>query len=294
MADPIKGEFASPFAEQIAFFRRKLGNLVPTQRWDDMTGLIGDDVLEVMRDHPRICRYLHVPAQSGSDRMLKAMNRGYTVGEYLEFVDRARGFLDQPEIGRPLMLAGDIIAGFCGESEADHNATAELLRRVRYKNCFIFKYSPRPGTTAFDRMPDDVPEELKRRRVNELLALQQQISDEVSATQIGRTLEVFVQGVSAREQKAARRAEAARAGAVALTISARGGVDPPNKSPAAASVIEEGSDAVQLSGRTEGDLIVVFDLPFGAAIDELVGRIVSVRIESVRQLTLFGRAACDR
>src|SRR5690606_38598419 len=96
----------------------------------------GDDVLEVIRDHPRICRYLHVPAQSGSDRMLRAMNRGYTVAEYLDFIDRARAIVHQPELGRPLTIAGDIISGFCGETEEDHLATAELLRRVRYKNCF--------------------------------------------------------------------------------------------------------------------------------------------------------------
>ena len=103
----------------------------------------GDDVLEVMRDSPRICRYLHCPVQSGSDEVLKRMNRGYTVAEYLDFVDRARAILDEPEKGRPLTIAGDIIVGFCGETDEDYRKTVELLERVRFKNNFIFKYSPR-------------------------------------------------------------------------------------------------------------------------------------------------------
>src|SRR5690606_33995895 len=151
----------------------------------------GDDVLEVMRDCERICRYLHVPAQSGSNRILKMMNRGYTVEEYFEFLDRARSYLDQPEIGRPLTVAGDIIVGFPTETDEDFEATKDLLRRARYKNCFIFKYSPRPGTVAHDRIPDDVPDEVKRRRNNELLALQQQISAETSRAYVGRTVDVF-------------------------------------------------------------------------------------------------------
>jgi tRNA-2-methylthio-N6-dimethylallyladenosine synthase len=240
--------------------------------------------------------------------MLKAMNRGYTVGEYLEFIDRARARLDEPAKGRSLMIAGDIIAGFCGETEEDHQATADLLRRARYKNCFIFKYSPRPGTTAFDRLPDDVPEADKRRRVNELLALQQQISDEVSRTQVGSTLDVFVQGVSARQRKKEAAKDDARStrdgGApIALTISARAAhpndaTDGEQADACAthASHIEPTESAAsdgpqQLSGRTDGDLIVVFDAPAGRSAADLIGRIVPVRIESVRHLTLFGHMA---
>jgi tRNA-2-methylthio-N6-dimethylallyladenosine synthase len=108
--------------------------------------------------------------------MLKMMNRGYTVGEYDEFIDRCRQYLHQPEIGRPLMLSGDIIVGFPTETDADFEATVRLLERSRYKNCFIFKYSPRPGTVAFDKIPDDVPESVKRERNNRLLAVQAEIS----------------------------------------------------------------------------------------------------------------------
>lgn len=300
--DPFSGARTTTFADLL----RRIHDEVPQiQRLRFVTSYprdFGDDALEAMRDCPRICRYLHVPAQSGSDRMLQAMNRGYSVAEYLDFIDRARAILDTPE--RPLMLAGDIISGFCGETEDDHRATAELLRKVRYKNCFIFRYSPRPGTTAFDRMPDDVPEADKRRRVNELLALQQQISDEVSATQIGRTVEVFVQGASVRQQKLARRAEPAKSGgAVSLTISAR-----PSESAAVAEAPVDATDgdcsgacssvfdaaesaaggAVQLSGRTEGDLIVVFDCPQGVEPTSLTGQIVRVKISDVRHVTLFG------
>ncbi|HIB50916.1 MAG TPA: MiaB/RimO family radical SAM methylthiotransferase, partial [Phycisphaerales bacterium] len=100
----------------------------------------GDDILEVMRDCPRICNYLHVPAQSGSNRILKKMNRGYTVEEYLKFVERARLILPDVEI------AGDIIVGFCTETDEDFEATKLLLETVRFKNNFVFHYSPRPGT----------------------------------------------------------------------------------------------------------------------------------------------------
>ncbi|MBL0927531.1 MAG: MiaB/RimO family radical SAM methylthiotransferase [Phycisphaerales bacterium] len=207
--DPFAGERVTTFADLL----RRIHDEVPAiRRLRFVTSYprdFGDDVLEVIRDHPRICRYLHVPAQSGSDAVLKRMNRGYTVGEYLEFIDRARAHLHQPEIGRPLTLAGDIIVGFCGETEADFAATADLLRAVRYKNCFIFKYSPRPGTAAFDSLPDDVPEADKRRRCNELLAVQHAISDDISRSYVGATIDVFVEGVSARERKKSRPAAAA-------------------------------------------------------------------------------------
>ncbi len=287
--DPYAGERVTTFAGLLA---RIHGEAPGIRRLRFVTSYprdFGDDVLEVMRDSPRICRYLHVPAQSGSDRMLVAMNRGYTVGEYLEFVDRARVMLHQPEIGRPLTIAGDIIAGFCGETEEDHRATADLLRRVRYKNCFIFKYSPRPGTSAYGRLADDVPEGVKRRRVNELLAIQQGISDKVSREQIGVTAEVFVQGVSPRQRKRGRiAAELEKGERVALTVAGRdprgrGGVE------AAAPVEEEGG--VQLTGRTEGDLIVVFDVRDSQEARGLVGRIVPVRIEGANSLTLQGSLA---
>src|SRR5206468_2071978 len=104
-----------------------------------------DEALLAMRDCPRICRYLHVPAQSGSDRILKLMNRGYTAAEYTDFIARARAYM--PDVS----IASDFIVGFPTETDEDFAQTVELVRTCRFKNSFIFKYSPRPGTTAIDR-----------------------------------------------------------------------------------------------------------------------------------------------
>ena len=217
----------------------------------------GDDVLTVMAQSPRICRYLHAPAQSGSDRILKLMNRGYTVREYLEFVARARDIL--PDVS----IAGDMIVGFPTETEDDFQQTAELLRRVRFKNNFIFKYSPRPGTTAITRFADDVPNDVKRRRNSELLALQGQISATVHQAFIGRRVEVFVEQIS-RERSA---------------TSNPSGVE---------LAWEKRQTVVQLSGRTAGDLIVAFDAPPEIEPRDLIGRIVDVRVTSAGPLILFG------
>lgn len=317
--DAFAGDRTTTFADLL----RRIHDEVPAiQRLRFVTSYprdFGDDVLEVIRDHPRICRYLHVPAQTGSDRILQAMNRGYAVGEYLEFLDRARSFLHQPEINRPLTVAGDIIVGFPSETEEDHLATAALLRRARYKNCFIFKYSPRPGTVAFDRLADDVPEVVKRRRNNELLALQAEISDEISRQQIGKTLDVFVEGLSRKELKRRTAGVGAAStgghghgnGTVSLTIGGRssgncddgcgGGHAHDHGGSACAIDMEESaavmpaeSNVVQLSGRTEGDLIVFFDAPGtatggdAAAAEALVGRIVPIQIDSADHLSLHG------
>jgi tRNA-2-methylthio-N6-dimethylallyladenosine synthase len=246
----------------------------------------GADVLEVIRDSPRICRYLHCPAQSGSDAVLKRMNRGYTSAEFIEWADRARHYLDQPELGRPLTIAGDIIVGFCGETEDDFALTKDLLRRVRFKNNFIFKYSPRPGTVAFDRIPDDVPDPVKKRRCNELLALQGEISEQIGREQVGRTFDVFVQGVSSKQRKAAK---SGAPGAVALTIAGRDADHAPDDEQPTDHIaaVERDGGRVQLSGRTDGDLIVCFDAPANRT-RSLIGAIHPVRIANAKGLTLFG------
>jgi tRNA-2-methylthio-N6-dimethylallyladenosine synthase len=300
-ADPFRGSGVTTFADLLA----RIHDEVPAiQRLRFVTSYprdFGDDVLQVIRDHPRICRYLHVPAQSGSNSQLKAMNRGYTVEEYLEFLDRARSFLHQPEIGRPLAVAGDIIVGFPGETEEDFEATAKLLERARYKNCFIFKYSPRPGTVAYDKLPDDVPEAVKRRRNNELLALQTRISTEVGAEYVGMELDVFIEGLSRREEKRAARA-AAQPGGIALTIGGRplGSSEAVHETPTACAMPPLSEDeapaadaaprGVQLSARTDGDLIVHIDLPPEQAgkAETLVGRVARCRITDSRQLSLMG------
>ncbi len=214
----------------------------------------GDDVLQVMRDCSRICRYLHLPVQSGSDRMLKLMNRGYTISEYDELLSRVRETLSDA------MISSDLICGFCSETEADHEASAAMLERGRFKNCFIFKYSPRPGTAAYDRLADDVPEDVKRRRNNELLAVQSRISESIHQSHVGRVLPTFIESVS---QKALKR---------------RNDVD------ASIEIAwEKPREVTQLAGRTTGDLIVMLEGP-----EQWVGSIVDVRIERALPLTLFG------
>ena len=285
--DVFAGERVTTFADLLRRIYEEVPGIKRLRFVTSYPRDFGDDVLEVIRDSPRICRYLHVPAQSGSDAVLKRMNRGYTVGEYLEFVDRARAFLDEPEIGRPLMLSGDMIVGFCGETEADYEASVELLKKARYKNCFIFKYSPRPGTTAFDRIADDVPDVVKRRRNNALLAVQQEISAEISAAQVGKTVEIYVEGVSARERKKAEGSQRVKAGMAALTVGGKT-IDERAIEAVESENTFGGGVRVQLAGRTDTDLIVLFDTPAGLSAAGLIGRSVRVRIESANALTLFG------
>jgi len=284
--DVMGGANVTTFADLL----RRIHDEVPAiQRLRFVTSYprdFGDDVLEVIRDSPRICRYLHVPAQSGSDAQLKLMNRGYTVSEYLEFVDRCRHYLDEPEKGRPLMLSGDMIVGFTGETDADFAGSVELLKKARYKNCFIFKYSPRPGTTAFDRLPDDVPDAVKRRRNNELLAVQHEISAEISAEQVGKTLEIYVEGVSARERKKASGSQRVKSGMAALTVGGRS-----INERAIEAVEAEDAGPVQLSGRTDTDLIVLFDTPEGASPAGFIGTTQRLRVTNANVLTLFGELA---
>ena len=218
----------------------------------------GDDILQVMAESPRICRYLHVPAQSGSNRILKLMNRGYSVEQYLEFIDRARTVLPDVEI------AGDIIVGFPTETDVDFAMTRDLLERVRFKNNFIFKYSPRPSTIAIDRLADDVPDDVKRVRNNELLSLQAGISAEVHRRYIGRVVDVFVEKISEKESKHRSRVELRW--------------ESPGDLPGA-----------QLCGRTAGDLIVTFPSPPKTAADAFLGRIVQVEVVEAGSLILFGR-----
>ena len=305
LADAYAGERVTTFADLLKRIHDEVPAIKRLRFVTSYPRSFGNDVLQVIRESPRICRYLHVPAQSGSNRMLQAMNRGYTVEQYLEFLDRARQFLHQPEINRPLTLAGDIIVGFPGETEEDHEATKTLLRKARYNNCFIFKYSPRPGTTAYEKLPDDVPDDVKRRRNNELLALQQQISDEVGREFIGRTLQVFVQGISKRQAKV--KSKAAGAGKVALTIGGRSADDVGDHTPEhgdacsmnASHITTENEGApkgqnqteiAQFEARTDGDLIVHFDAPT-TQLNQLIGSIVDVSITSVNGLSLSGNRA---
>jgi tRNA-2-methylthio-N6-dimethylallyladenosine synthase len=146
-----------------------------------------------MADCRTVCEFLHLPVQSGSDRVLTAMRRGYTVDAYLAKITRLR------ELVPDVALSTDIIAGFPGETEADFEATCDLMERVGYDSAFVFKYSPRPGTEAAG-WPDDVPQPVKERRNRILLDLQARISREKLRTWIGRDVEVLVEERNRRGQ----------------------------------------------------------------------------------------------
>jgi len=150
------------------------------------------EALEAMRDLDSVCEYLHLPAQSGSDRILSEMGRGYTSRQYRDLIARAR------ETVPGIAVASDFIVGFPSETEEEFQETASLVRDIRFQNCFVFKYSPRPGTAAA-RRPDDVPMADKKRRNVDLLALQEQISAEARKSLIGHELDVLVEGASKKD-----------------------------------------------------------------------------------------------
>ncbi len=179
----------------------------------DMT----DDLLDAVRELPKVCPYLHVPAQSGCDEVLRRMKRLYTVGYYRDMLRRCR------EKVPGVAVSSDFIVGFCGESEESFQRTCDLVREAGFKNSFIFKYSPRPGTKAHELYPDDVPEEVKKRRNNDLLAIQNAVSLADHRGRVGQTVEVLVEGPSKNALK-------------------HGGPGP-----------------AQLTGRTRTDHIVVFE-----------------------------------
>src|SRR5947209_2084327 len=207
----------------------------------DMT----DDLLDAVRTLPKVCPYLHVPAQSGCNEMLRRMKRLYTVEYYRDMLARCR------ERVPGVAVSSDFIVGFCGETESEFERAADLVRESGFKNSFIFKYSARPGTKADDMYPDDVPEEIKKRRNNDLLAIQSVNSLEDHKARIGKTYEVMVEGPSKNYLKAAERGH------------------------------ETGP--MQLTGRTMADHIVVFE-----GNERLTGRTVAVEIIEATPYTLFG------
>jgi tRNA-2-methylthio-N6-dimethylallyladenosine synthase len=205
----------------------------------DMT----DDLLAAVRDLPKVSPYLHVPAQSGSNDVLRRMKRGYTVEEYREMHGRIR------ETVPGYAVTSDFIVGFCGETEEDFEQTVDLVRECRFKNSFIFKYSERPGTKGAELFPDDVTEDVKRRRNNELLAVQNRICEEDNERFLGETFEVLVEGPSKDARKHA---------------------DPD-------------SHTLQLVGRTHCDRIVVFE-----GTRRQIGQLLPVTVYDSNAHTLFG------
>jgi tRNA-2-methylthio-N6-dimethylallyladenosine synthase len=188
----------------------------------DMT----DDLLQAVRDLSKAVKYLHVPLQHGCDEQLRLMKRGYTVDDYREMMHRIGDIVPNCSV------SSDFIVGFCGETEEAHQLSMAAIKEFRFKNSFIFKYSEREGTKAATMLPDDIPEETKKRRNNEVLAVQNAVSEEDNAEFIGRQVSVLVEGPSKAAEKKTARGEEVVAG------------DPL---------------ATQLMGRSECDRIVVFD-----------------------------------
>ena len=316
------GERVTTFAELL----RRIHDEIPAlRRLRFVTSYprdFGDDILDVMAACPRICRYIHAPAQSGSDRILKLMNRGYTRSEYLEFIARVTERLPD------CTIAGDIIVGFPTETDADFEETVSLVRAVPFKNNFIFKYSPRPGTAAITRFEDDVPTEVKKLRNNLLLDIQSEVSGRVHAAWVGRTVEVLVEETRGDETRGeesprehphnedARNGSPGSAGDFGIgDLSAVRGSSEASSKPASVSLPLLGQRrsvaspearwskrqaaakaARQLVGRTAGDLIVSIPLTedllkssaFGAT-EPSPGTILSVQIVSAAPLILQGR-----
>lgn len=156
---------------------------------------LSDDLLKTMAAFPNICRSIHLPVQSGSDKILKLMNRKYDRQWYMGRIEAIRSIL--PECA----LSTDIIAGFCTETEDDHQQTLELMKWAGYDYAFMFKYSERPGTVAEKRYKDDVPEEVKSRRLKEIIDLQQELSFRSNQADIGKTFKVLVENFSKKSQK---------------------------------------------------------------------------------------------
>lgn len=210
----------------------------------DMT----NDLLDAVRDLKKCSQYLHVPVQSGSNEVLARMKRGYTVEEYREMMSRIRERLPSAAV------TSDFIVGFCGETEEDFQKSYDLVAECRFKNSFIFKYSERPGTKGAELYPDDVPFEVKNQRNNQLLELQNRISEQDNQRFLGERVEVLVEGPSERAKS-------------------RG---------------EGTDDLLQLTGRTSCDRIVVFD-----GNPRLVGQVISVAIYDLAPHTLFGAVVTD-
>ena len=191
--------FERPDGEVVTFpaLLRTVAESVPGMRVRFTTSHpkdMSDETLRVIAEVPNVCKHIHLPVQSGSSRILKLMNRKYDREWYLERVAAIRRII--PDCG----LSTDIFSGFHSETEEDHRMSLSLMEECGYDAAFMFKYSERPGTHASKHLPDDVPEEVKIRRLNEIIALQNRLSAEANARCVGKTYEVLVEGVSKRSR----------------------------------------------------------------------------------------------
>ena len=191
--DEVKDEIVtfSKLLEKVALISPLLRVRFSTSHPKDIT----DDVLRSMRKHKNICRYIHLPVQSGSTRILQLMNRTYTREWYKAKVDRIREIV--PDCG----ISSDVIAGFCTETEEDHEHTLEIMQYSGYDMSYMFVYSERPGTLAQRRYADDVPPEIKKRRLTEIVELQNRLSLESNRKDVGKDFEVLIEGDSKRSSQ---------------------------------------------------------------------------------------------
>jgi tRNA-2-methylthio-N6-dimethylallyladenosine synthase len=155
---------------------------------------ISDELLKTISKYPNICRHIHLPVQSGSNRILKMMHREYTREWYMDRIKAIRSIIPG------CAVSTDIIAGFCSETEEDHQATLSLMEWVGFDFAYMFRYSERPGTRASRKYKDDIPEETKARRLNEIISLQNKLSARSKKQDIGRILEVLIEDHSKRSQ----------------------------------------------------------------------------------------------
>ena len=192
--------YRSAEGEEVSFARllERAAEAAPDVRIRFMTSHpkdMSDEMLHVMAAHRNICKYIHLPAQSGSSRMLAVMKRGYTREWYLDRIAAIRRILPG------CAISTDLFCGFHSETEADHQETLSLMREVGYDSAFMFKYSERPGTYAARHLEDDVPEEVKVRRLQEMIALQNELSEASNRRDVGRRFEILVEGFSKRSRE---------------------------------------------------------------------------------------------
>lgn len=154
-----------------------------------------DELLHLIAERPNLCSYIHIPAQAGSDSMLERMRRPYTRDQYLQLIEKMKGIIPG------LSLSTDIIAGFCGETEEEHQQTLSLMREVEYDLAYMFAYSERERTLAYRKFEDDVPDDVKRRRLSEIISQQMSIQHRRNQDEIGQRHVVLVEGTSKRSEQ---------------------------------------------------------------------------------------------
>ncbi len=247
----IRGPDGSPAIPRLRF--------ITSHPWD-----LSDRLIEAMAECSSVCRHMHLPVQSGDDEMLQRMGRQYTIAHYVERLSRLRAAVPD------LTVSTDVIVGFCGETAEQFQATLELMRDLRFDTVYAAAYSPRPGTPAL-HMADDVPPGVKRRRLNDLLAVQQAIGHERNRAWLGRDVEVLVDQVTPRKRG---------------RPSPEDGDEPADASLGVPSLYgAAGEGSVALAGRTRHNKLIHFSGDPG-----LVGRLVKVRIDHAGPFALRGRA----